>query len=161
MNGRFTMAVVAATLHLALVACGAAGVRLEFGPGHGALLQWYGALTASQADFAFFAPRVPAFPSATFVVTGRDGARITDTLERGRNQESDLRLAASAFRFEEAGDSLAPVWVAGMFRRHPDAARIAMRVDIFDPPTMAAWRDGDRGRRETIFERTFDRPDGQ
>jgi hypothetical protein len=156
MDRRFAAGLLVASIHLAIVACGAAGLRIS--RVGGPILSWYGAMSASEMRFSFYAPRVPAFPEVTFEMVAADGRRWTDTLERGHNEEADLRLTASAFRFEEGGSVLAASYATALFARHPEAMRITVQVARFDPPPMAAWREGARGEAHVVFRETFDRP---
>src|SRR5262249_50739225 len=149
-----------ATVHLLLVVCGAAGLSLlPDGTGPGKALRWYGAMSGSDNGYGFFAPGVASQFRATFTLSDGAGRGWTDTLEGEPNPEVTLRIRSIVGLFAEGGlgPALAASWAAKLFGRHPDARHLLVRVEAYDLPTMAEYRDGERPRWQPIYEATFAR----
>jgi hypothetical protein len=165
MTRRHALLTLAAAAHLVLVVCGASGLLFAGNPHRDGWalrsVRLYGALSGAEAGFGFFAPGVAPQIRATFTLSDASGRTWTDTLERGLSHEARLRVAGSVSLATEPPfrDDLYRSWIGTMFGRHPDARRVVVRLEVFDPPPMDEYRAGVRGRWETIDEVTSDRDD--
>jgi hypothetical protein len=137
--------------HLALVACGAAGLRLLPASNiAGQTLRCYGALSGADMGFGFFAPAVGSQMRAVFVLTDGTGHTWEDDLEAGHNHEVKLRIGALINQFPVADQEeflrrdLAASWAGTLFARHPTAQQITVRVEAYDVPSRAEYRAGAR-----------------
>jgi hypothetical protein len=163
MTRRHALATFAAACHLVLVVCGASGLLFTGDPAMGDWprqgVQLYGALSGAENGYGFFAPGVGAQIRATFILTDASGRTWTDTLERGLSHEATLRAAGSVSLAAEPDfrDDLFRSWIGTMFGRHPEARRVVVRLEMFDPPTMAEYQAGHRAEWEIIDEVTANR----
>jgi len=165
MTRRHAVATLAAACHLALVVCGASGLVFS-GPSSAdgpvrKTVRLYGALSGADNGYGFFAPGVGPQVLATFTLRDGAGRTWTDTLERGMSHEALHRAGGSpALAVEPAyRDDLVRSWAGTMFGRHPEARRVVVRLELFDPPSMGGYRVGERARWETIDEIVCDRED--
>ncbi len=165
MTRRFKFLCLAAAAHLVLVVCGASGVLFTGNPNRDSLafrpVRLYGALSGAENGFGFFAPGVGPQLRATFTLSDASGHTWTDTLEQNLTHEAKLRVAGTVPLAMEPGfrEDLYRSWIGTMFGRHPEARRVVLRLEVFDPPTMDEYRAGARARWETIDEVTSDRED--
>jgi hypothetical protein len=160
MNKQTTVVISLAAAHLLLVVCGAAGLSLLSGRSPpGKALRWYGAMSGADNGYGFFAPGVAPQWRATFTLSDTAGRTWTDTLEGDHNHEVAHRVGGIVNLFSEPGlrPELAASWAAKMFGRYPDAKQVVIRVEIYDLPTMAEYRNGTRPQWEFICEATFAR----
>jgi hypothetical protein len=165
MTRRHALLTLAAAVHLVLVVCGASGILFAGNPKRAPAalrpVRLYGALSGADAGFGFFAPGVGPQLRVTFTLSDASGRTWTDTLERDLGHEAYLRVAGSFAMATEPflRDAVYSSWIGTMFGRHPDARRVVVRLEAYDPPTMAEYRAGARARWETIDEVTSDRED--
>jgi hypothetical protein len=165
MTRRHALATLAAACHLALVVCGACGLVFAADPREDGPvrrpLRLYGALSGAENGYGFFAPGVGPQLRATFTLTDASGRTWTDTLERGMSREAQLRAGGSVALASEPAfrDDLFRSWAGTLFGRHPDARKLVICLQMFDPPTMAEHRAGARAEWETIDEVICDRED--
>jgi hypothetical protein len=163
MTRRHLLATLAAACHLGLVVCGASKLVFWGQPSQGspprAALRLYGALSGAENGYAFFAPGIGPQVRVTFTLTDAAGRTWTDTLDRGMTREGALRVGSGVALASEPAyrDDLFRSWAGAMFGRHPDARKVTVRLQEYDPPTMAEYRAGVRPRWETIDEATADR----
>jgi hypothetical protein len=155
---------IAACLHLVLVGLGAAHVHLwNWGP-VGRTLDRYGLLSGAGSNYPFFAPEVGTTIRAQFDLYAADGKSLgTDDLMRSSTRETKLRLSDIVEMIDEDLENqqtrrlLGASWAAKMFARHPGAAKLTLRVDVFDVPTMSEYRSGERYDWENVYRATFAR----
>ena len=148
MTARHAFLTTIAAAHVILVICGAAG----FLAGERAL-GWYGEVSGAGNQYGFFAPEVGASYRATFTMTDAKGQTWMDVLNRGDNHEAMLRYDNS---FGDFGSSdLAASWAAMMFGRHAHAQQVTVRLQEYDPPTMADYQAGKRAEWKTFYQATF------
>jgi hypothetical protein len=165
MTRRHAVATFAAACHLALVVCGAAGWVFATNPNKDGpvrkTVRLYGALSGADNAYGYFAPGVGPQVRATFTLSDGSGRTWTDTLERGMSQEAVHRAGGSPALAAEPAyrDDLIRSWAGTMFGRHPDARRVVVRLQLFDPPSMAEHEQGVRARWETFDEVVCDRED--
>jgi hypothetical protein len=163
MTRRHTILCLAAAAHLLLVVGGASGLLFTGNPHRDSWafrpVRLYGALSGAENGFGFFAPGVGPQLRVTFTLSDDSGRTWTDTLEEGLTHEAKLRVAGTVPLATEPGfrEDLYRSWIGTMFGRHPEARRVVLRMEVFDPPTMAEYRAGTRARWETIDEVTSDR----
>jgi hypothetical protein len=80
-------------------------------------------------------------------VNGANGDGATDVLETGVSREADIRVRniIGMFWLEEnqrVRRSLVASWAGKVLARHPDADSVVVRLDTFELPSMAEYRDG-------------------
>lgn len=156
------LACALAAAHLAVVAAGAAGLLAELGDSAAArAVRWYAAVTGADAGFSYFAPRVGSEMRVRFVLSDGQGRRWEDELAAGRNQEARLRVGSMTGLFppdpeaEALRHDLTASWAAAMFARHPEAARVAVLVEVHEVPSMADYRAGHRPYWALVYAATF------
>jgi hypothetical protein len=160
MNKRTACLAAFAAGHLALVACGAAGLGLlpeDSAPEKA--LRWYGAVSGADNRYGFFAPDVGAEARAVLTLTDAAGRSWTEPVTESANQEVRLRLGSL---FSQAADGslrggLAASWAARAFGRHPEAVAVTVRVDVYDVRTMDEYRHGQAAEWQTVYQRSFRR----
>jgi hypothetical protein len=159
MSPRLALVAVVATLHLFLVLCGAARMRLM--PDDdlaGKALHAYGGMSGSSNNYFFFAPSVSPALLATFDLTDDSGRAWSESLGAGRNREVAQRIRTSLVYFQqfpEIREDLAAHWAETMFERYPDARQVVVRVEIHDVPTMADYQAGARPPPSTLYQASF------
>jgi hypothetical protein len=149
---------VVAALHLVLVAGGA--FKKPFLPRKlpaAGALRIYGAISGSDSNYGFFAPSVGPTLRAVFVLT--DGNKSwTATAIDGLNAEAGLRAGCPASVFgmpessEETRQGLVASWAANALSRHPAATAVTIRVEVFDPPSMAEFAEGKTAEWKMVEE---------
>lgn len=153
MNGTATgrrraiLMLTAAAAHLAVVCLGALQVSMGDGGWARRAVQVYGLLSGADGGYSFFAPGVGTTLSASFQVNGANGSNATDVLETGVSREADIRVRNIIGMFSLEDDptvrrSLVASWAGKVLARHPDADSVVVRLDTFELPTMAEYRDG-------------------
>lgn len=165
MTTRRRLLIAFAGVHLILVACGAAGVRLFPASLPGEAVRVYGALSGADNGYGFFAPGVGPQFKTTFVMTDRNGRQWTDTLQLGESHEANLRFTGISTLLPSMGEEerqrVLQSFAAMMFGRHPKAATVVVRLELYgfertardvDYPTMDEFRRGVRPRWFLIFQ---------
>jgi hypothetical protein len=158
MPRRHAAMLVAACLHLTLVVCGAAKLRL-LAPGNaaGRVLATYRAYTGSDNAFGFFAPAVASEWRGLYEVC-RDDGRCTEAEMPYGNPESAVLLSSiHGMLAHDARDVLAASLAATQFARVPDAKTIVVKVQVYAVPTMSQARAGQRARWRTAYAYAFRR----
>lgn len=148
---------VAALAHLGFVAAGALHVDVARA---GRLPAFYAALSGTQGPYGFFAPGVRPELRATFQITDGAGGVTSDVLETAVSREATRRYKNLVTCFWLARDAAGAQiftlsWAKRMFRRHPSAAAVTVRVEAYDPPSMEAWRNGARPAWRLHHAETF------
>ena len=152
--------------HVILVVFGAASSTPEaddprLGP-IGRTVGYYATLSGADNGYGFFAPGVAPELRATFTMTDAQGQSWTDTLERKTSHEAELRVTGIVCMYvtERLRGGLLHSWAATMFGRHPEAAQVKVEVEIYDPPTMEEYRQGQRAQWEVMDTAVFQRNRG-
>jgi hypothetical protein len=155
---RRTLWLAAAAGHLCLVTLGASTFSLRELGLPGRVLDEYGALSGANSGYGFFAPGVTSQLGARFDVIDAEGRTTSASLADGESHEADLRVGNIIDQFshidddedEESADhvrrSLAASLAGKMFARHPEASAVVVRLELFTPVSMDAWRGGERPR---------------
>ncbi|WP_437875807.1 hypothetical protein [Sorangium sp. So ce513] len=144
---RAVLLLAAATAHVVMVCLGALQVRVGDEGWARRALTYYGLLSGADSGYSFFAPGVGTTLSARFQVNGANGEIAADTLETGVSREADIRVKniIGMFSLEEdpmVRRSLVASWAGKVLARHPDADSVVVRLDTFDLPSMAEYREG-------------------
>jgi hypothetical protein len=158
MSRRHAVITVAACLHLALVLCGAAKVRL-LATEHpaGLALATYRAYTGSDNAYGFFAPGVASEWRGHFTVCHKDGRCTEADLPHGNAEAAVLLSSIHGMLAYEVRDVLAASLAAAEFARVPDAKLIVVKVQVYAVPTMTQFRAGQRPRWRTAYAYAFTR----
>ena len=142
--------------HLVLVTLGAAQIDA------GAIGSYYGKLSGSSSNYAFFAPTVGSPTRATFEITDEKGTVRREALDE-TNRELSLRIGNILDVFEdempddETRRTLAASWVSYMMTRHPESRKVGLVVDYYDVPTMKEFRDGKAPYWKSLYRAVFKR----
>jgi hypothetical protein len=152
-----------AAVHLVLVVCGAMSWSLL--PENrlpGKVLGIGRAMTGSDSHYGFFAPDVGPVLRARFTLIDGTGRRWTETLDLGNTLEERLRISnVLSLVFEENLRREVAASLAGtLLARHPTAQKVIVMIDVYDPPTMADYRAGERPEWELMYEATVSRKNG-
>jgi hypothetical protein len=158
MPRRHAAILIAACLHLTLVLCGAAKVRL-LPPGNpaGPILATYRAYTGSDNSYGFFAPAVASEWRGLFEVCRANGRCEEAELPYGNPETAVLLSSIHGMLAHDARDVLAASLAATQFARVPDARTIVVKVQVYAVPTMAQARAGQRARWRTAYAYAFTR----
>jgi hypothetical protein len=155
MTPRHKIYTALAGLHIAMVACGAAGwsvLPADTAIGHG--LQVLRGYTGSDASYGFFAPGVSCTVRPAFTLIDAEGKRWTDTLDADMGREAQLRIG-SGVGLTGAFPGLLPrfahSWAATMLGRHPTAKTVIVRIEMCEVPPMDAYRNGQRPGWVQVF----------
>lgn len=162
MNATRRFICLLAGAHLVLVGLGASSQVGRLGQGPVARsVQWYGAMTGADAGFNFFAPQVGSEMRVRFDLSDDTGRVWADELTADANQEVRLRIGSMTGLFPAEPEAepvrldLAASWAATMFGRHPDAHRVVVWVELYDVPSMADYRAGERPAWVPVYSATF------
>lgn len=149
---------MAACLHLALVLCGAAKVRLVSSENlAGRMLATYRAYSGSDNAYGFFAPAVASEWRGHFTVC-RDDRHCTEAdLPRGNAESAVLLSSLHGMLAYEGRDVLAASLAAAQFARAPEAKVIVVQAQVFVVPTMVEFRAGKRPGWRTAYAYAFTR----
>lgn len=166
MNGRPRMSrrhaaiTIAACLHLVLVICGAAKIRL-LSPETlaGTVLATYRDYTGSNNAYGFFAPGVAAEWRALFDVCDADGRCTEVEMPPGNPEQAVLLSSINGMLQHDVRDVLAASFAAAQFARTPDAKTVVVKVQVYAVPTMAKFRAGERVKWRTAYAFAFTRAD--
>jgi hypothetical protein len=158
MSRRHAAITVAACLHLALVVCGAAKVKLPSARRPGGLaLATYRAYTGSDNAYGFFAPGVASEWRGHFEVCRANGRCFEADLPRGNPEAAVLLSSIHGMLAYDVRDVLAASLAAAEFARVSDARTILVKVQVYAVPTMAQFRAGQRPRWRTAYAYAFTR----
>ena len=159
MNPRQLAWTLAAGVHLALVICGAAGLRFTGESLPSTLLATYGAISGAENGYGFFAPAVASQSRAVLTMKDKTGREWQDALIRDEDSVAGFRAATVFDAFpalpEQVRRGLAASWAGVMFGRHPGAEEVLVKVEIELLPTMEEWRRGRRAAWSPIYQGTF------
>jgi hypothetical protein len=156
------IALILSIIHLGLVICGAA--HLHFGRfGHlGHWIDRYAQISGAGASYPFFAPVIGTTIRAQFDLYDWQHRGLgTDDLVSGLSRESELRIYNVIQMIDEDlfndenRHMLASSWAGKILARHPEADSVKLRVEVFDLPSMAEFRQGIRWDWEPIYRATF------
>jgi len=155
---RRTVWIAAACVHLMLVVCGAAGIAVPRKFFAGRLLATYGDYSGANNGYGFFAPSVAPEWRTTFVVCTSEKLCI-DVDHHPPNAEAEALLTTidSMYTEPDVRDLLAASWAAVEFGRFPDAHAVIVKSSVFDVPSMAAYRAGQRAEWRNIYGYAFRR----
>ncbi len=153
---RLCIAIVASVVQLGFAAAGA--MELDFNHAPPVVAQ-YAALSGTDSAYSFFAPSVGTQLRASFELTDAEGKTSTDVLTTGTSHEADLRIGDMVAIFSMVGQdlqrSLAGSWAGRVLARHPEAEHVVVRLDAYDLPTMAEYREGKRPEWSPYYEAEF------
>lgn len=153
------LASAAALAHLGFIVAGALQVGIM---GAGRLPGYYATLSGTQGPYGFFAPGVLPELRATFQITDGAGVATSAVLETRATPEAARRYKNLVTRFWFARDAASRriftlSWAKHVFRKHPSAGRVTVRIEAYDPPSMEAWRNGARPAWRLLHAETFAR----
>lgn len=150
-----------ATGHLILVALGAAGVSLSpLGP-LGGLLDEYSVLSGANTGYGFFAPGMGGQLRVRFDVIDAGGQKTATSLGTTASREVDLRVGDIINRFMDSEEeprlqrSLAASFAGKIFAHHPQASKVVVHLEAFDPVSMEDFRRGVRPQWTPLYEAKF------
>ncbi|UQA55111.1 hypothetical protein [Polyangium aurulentum] len=145
---RGLMMLALAAAHLVCVSLSALGVRPPGGSLPGRAIAWYAALSGADSNYGYFAPFVGTQLRLTFEVTDRVGRMTEEPFRPGDNREVALRIANLVAMFWSQDDgfrrALSASLAGKVLATRPEAESVAVRLDVFEMPTMEAYRQGDR-----------------
>jgi hypothetical protein len=156
-----------ATGHLILVALGAASVDLRPFGYFGKVLDYYSNLSGASSGYGFFASGVGGQLRARFDVIDHEGHQSSATLEPTSSQEAALRVGHIIHEFWDGDEdpgmrrSLAASLAGKVFARNPQARKVVVRVESFDPVSMEAFRRGSRPQWSPLYQAQFVRQSRQ
>lgn len=151
-----------AVFHLGMLALGM--LRLDFPQDQA--LWWqrlYARVTGAGGSFGFFSPNVPREFGLSFEVEGNDGTITHARLQDYSSPEVQARvtnmvhLIATHFNEKKMLRALAASFTAAMFREHPEARSIRMKVHFYNFPTLGEYRDGHRTELKQVYSARFKR----
>jgi hypothetical protein len=148
---------IMAGAHLGLVVAGALEVHPRGGGWVSRAIAEYEVLSGTEGFYTFFAPGVDTQLRPIFEVTDGSGAVSTDVLQRAANTEVDLRIAnmIGLSWYDDFRRTLEASWADVMFRRHPGAEQVVVRLDLCDLPSMREYREGRRPAWRVFDRATF------
>jgi hypothetical protein len=162
MRIREKIALVLALTHLVLVCLGGAQVPLW---NYGALGRWlhtYGLYTGSGSRYSFFAPGVGYGYRTEFdIYDSKENLIATEGMYIAATREGNLRVAnliqlmSNNLEDPEKRKEISGSLVGKVFARHPNAARVALRLDSIDIPLMRDYRNGARYSWEPVYRAQF------
>ncbi|WP_437283739.1 hypothetical protein WME90_44435 [Sorangium sp. So ce375] len=161
MEKRALFLLPAAAIHLGLViVLGVLHVRLPYGGWAERAVGYYGAFSGASSAYSFFAPSVGPLLWATFQVRDRAGTLTTEVLETGASREADIRVKNIVGMYWDEQDpavrrSLVASWAAKVFAKHPEADSVVVRLEIYDLPSMAEYREGKEPRWHVEYQAKF------
>ncbi len=138
MNKKQLFLTAFALAHVAIMASSAFRLRQTGCDWIDRVIGTYAFVTGSGDNFGFFCS-VPNQVRPTFAITDRDGTVHTDHLwPETVNREAALRYGVSVSMFGNLDDksrkALLGSWSAAMFGRHPNAARVNVRLEAYVVP---------------------------
>jgi len=155
MTGRQKFFLALAGAHLLLVAYHAVLLPLPAaGDPIGDSLRWYGAMSGANNSYGFF-KQVGCSLRVDFLLSDGKDRTWKDSLHRDENNEVKLRFNAGINLMDNLGDIMLNHWAAAMFGRHPQAQVILVTVHMYNPGTMADYRDGNRPEWQQIDNKWF------
>ncbi|UQA58750.1 hypothetical protein [Polyangium aurulentum] len=148
-----------AVTHLVGVSLGALEVRLpDVSPLERAFAQ-YAALTGADSSYSFFAPIVGTQLRMIFEVTDHAGRTIEEPFQLSDNREILLRISNVVALFwledDDLRRNLSASLAGKVLATHPEAKSAAVRLDVLQMPTMAAYREGNRPSWALHYRATF------
>ena len=159
MTSRHLAWAIAAFLHLVLVVCGAASVRLSGRNLALGILAQYSEVSGADTHYGFFAPAVASQCRAMLTLRDAEGREWSDTIvadpAAGFGWRTSSAIDAIPRLPENLRRALAGSWAAVMFGRHPHAVEVVVDAQIELLPTMAEWDAGARPQWESLYSSTF------
>lgn len=148
--------------HLVLVGFGAAKINFwDYGPA-GALIEKYGLYSGTSRAFDFFAPAVGPSIRAQFDLFDTSGRYLgSDIIQKSSNRECYLRVSnivdILSKRLEDPvlRKKMGASWAAKVLARHKEAARVQIRMENYDMPSMSQYREGLMYGWEPLFQIHF------
>ncbi len=160
MTRRHALLTALAAIHLILVSCGAASWRPLTG-NHvpGKVLRFTQSVTGSDSGYGFFAPDVGCDLRARFTLIDDEGRRWNQDLDLGNTLEERVRIAnvLNLAYEEDLRRDLAGSLAGTLLARNPTAQRVVVRIEIYDPPTMADYSAGEPLEWESLYTATISR----
>lgn len=153
MTRKQKVCVALAACHLALVTYCGFSLPVPAGSA-GNAVRWYGSMTGATSSYGFF-KFINGTCRVRFKMEAADGRVWTDVLKRADNPEAETRYRLAAFQFGAYGEAIAKHCVATMFARHPDAVKVTVLLERYDPPNMADFRSGKRAEWTLVYENFF------
>jgi hypothetical protein len=150
-----------AASHLILVALSAARVDLGLLGPPGVLLDEYGLLSGAGSGYGFFATGAGSELRVRFDVIDGEDLKTTTSLETAASHEADLRIGGiiSTFQWEDDEPALPRALAASLagkiFARHPEAHKVAVRLESFKPVSMEDFRRGIRPQWTSVYTAKF------
>jgi hypothetical protein len=151
-----------AAAHVVLVTCGAADIlpdgRRE--PLARPLL-WYARMAGADNQFSYYAPEVGDNYRTRFTLRDSNWGEWEAGFENSDSPEARLRLTGIAFgafangaatQFPERRVRLVKSWAAAMFSRYPSAVALTAVVEVYELPTMAEYRGGQRPAWKVVYQ---------
>lgn len=150
-----------AGVHVILVICGAAHLKVRPIPVIGPILHNYCAFTGADRQFGFFAPNVGSQLRGEFDLTDSKGNVTTRHLEEGVNREAQLRISNLISIFWDQVDdkdlrrAMAASMAAKMYNRYPDTKEVVVRYEAYELPPMPLWVEGARPYWKPFYRTKF------
>ena len=155
--------IVAASVHLALVLCGAFRVT-PVSRGHlaGNVIETYRDYSGANSGYGFFAPAVASEWQATFDACSDPAHCIPVDGER-MSHEARLLLVTidSMFAEDDLRDLVAGSYAARQFARLPHANVVLVKAAMYMIPSMEAYRRGKRPYWRNFYGWAFHRAAGR
>jgi hypothetical protein len=151
---------IAAVLHLALTACGAAKYApFPVDAWAGRAVECYQSYTGAGTSYGFFAPGVAAQRRVVWHGYNAQTNEWQGDSESGPSREAELRISTAAGLFSQEGphDVLAASWTAWMFGKHPETSVSIIEVQAYVIPTMGEYRAGGQPRWLVVGAYSFAR----
>lgn len=149
---------VASAVYACMVALSAAHVA-PVGPEGvvGTVYRLVGELTGAYNSFGYFAPSVASQVRVKLMNVSVDGSTNEKVLMTG-NTEVDLRLHTMMgfFPVPEAQQLFARSWAATALA-DPEVKETTVSVQVFELPTMAQYRNGERPTWKEFFRASYGR----
>jgi hypothetical protein len=152
-----SIAAVAAGAHLAVVILGAARVPVPGASLAGRIYGVYGAYSGANNSYGFFAPGVASKWRATLDSYHPAEEKWTTWTKPAANLELGVldSTITGFFSNDELREAMAASWAGSGMAQAPGAAVVVVRAEAFMVPTMAEYREGARGRWQTLAAYAF------
>jgi hypothetical protein len=160
-----------ALFHLALVTAGAAtrAADAQRDPGTlGVARAVYGAVTGASFNYSFFTPGIFNELQVHYEITDAQGRTREVPLLTGQNKEADLRTITIYEQFREIAQdvksekairnyrrSISASFARLFFRRYPEAKKVTVRIDNYEPVTIEGFRQGKKPQISLFYRAQF------
>ena len=152
-----SIAAVAAGAHLAVVILGAARIPVPQSSLAGKVYGVYGAYSGANNSYGFFAPGVASKWRAALDSYDPAEEKWTTWTKPAANLELGVldSTITGYFSNDELREAFAASWAGSGMAQAPGAAVVVVRAEAFLVPTMAEYREGARGRWQTLAAYAF------